>query len=239
MSTLQKTAIIVAGGTGSRMQSEVPKQLLPLGGLPILLRTVLAFLRHDAELQLVLVLHPEVMAPWQAIVGQSALPQADRNRIHSCPGGSTRTASVHAGLRTLRERVADPARCLVAVHDGVRPFASQQMLQEAYALAGEKGAAVACVPVKFSLRQQQPDGTSTPVDRAAFLEVQTPQVFGLAALFDAYVRAPHDRFTDDASLYEAVTGKPVAISPGSYDNLKLTTPEDMFVAEQVLARWEG
>ncbi len=239
MSTLLKTAIIVAGGTGSRMQSEVPKQLLPLGGLPILLRTVQAFLRLDAQLPLVLVLHPEVIGPWQAIERQSELSPVDRNRIHTCPGGATRTASVHAGLRFLRQQVSAADPCLVAVHDGVRPFASQQMLAQAYEMAAEKGAAVACVPVKFSLRQQQPDGTSAPVDRSAFLEVQTPQVFGLAALLAAYEQAPHDRFTDDASLYEAVTGQPVAISPGSYDNLKLTTAEDMFVAEQILARWEG
>jgi 2-C-methyl-D-erythritol 4-phosphate cytidylyltransferase len=235
---MQKTAIIVAGGTGSRMQSEVPKQLLPLGGLPILWRTVRAFLCLDAQLQLVLVLHPEVIGPWQAIVAEQGMPLPDHNRIHTCPGGTTRTASVHAGLRALQQRVADPTACLVAVHDGVRPFASRQMLGQAYELAAEKGAAVACVPVKFSLRQQRPDGLSVPVDRSEFLEVQTPQVFGLAALLRAYDQAPHDRFTDDASLYETVTGKPVAISPGSYDNLKLTTPEDLFVAEQILARWE-
>ncbi|MDX1906028.1 MAG: 2-C-methyl-D-erythritol 4-phosphate cytidylyltransferase [Bacteroidia bacterium] len=227
----QQAALIVAGGTGTRMGSDLPKQFLLLAGKPILLHTLEAFYQHDPALPVVITL-PGAWIPYmESLLDQAALPV----RPTLIAGGATRTDSVQAGLETLAGIMPAPSQCWVAIHDGVRPLITPDLIGAAYTQAAETGAAVVCVPVKASIRVLQPDGTSQAIPREQFYEVQTPQTFRLDLILHAYHHRPDQAFTDDASLYELTTG-PVSICPGSYDNLKVTTPEDMYVAEMILKR---
>lgn len=226
-------AVIVAGGSGSRMKSAVPKQFLPLCGKPVIIHTLELFLKYREELRIVLVLPESEISTGKALI-EEHLSKKDSERIQCCTGGARRTNSVNEGLKHLGRWLGNTEDCWVAIHDGVRPFATWSMLDDAFEKVGEKGAAVACVPVKSSLREKTESGASQPVDRSRFYHVQTPQTFRLDLILQAYNGRPHDEFTDDASLYEAVKG-PVQISEGSYSNIKLTTPEDMLVAEGIIA----
>lgn len=214
------------------MGSELPKQFLHLQGKPILVHTVEKFLRFDQELKLVLVLPENHIRLWEKI-SQEFLPKADCMRVHTCAGGESRTASVHNGLKAVRTLVDNSQNCLVAIHDGVRPFLKQELLREAFKLARERDASVVCVPVKSSMREQVEEGKSRAVDRSRFFHVQTPQTFHLAKILEAFENRPHDLFTDDASLYDDFGGT-VAICEGSYDNIKITTPEDIALGESIL-----
>jgi 2-C-methyl-D-erythritol 4-phosphate cytidylyltransferase len=225
---MQKTAVIVAGGTGTRMKANLPKQFLPLRGQPVLIHTLKSFLDFDPELKIVLVLHSSTHSLWEEAAA-AFLNDSERQRIRTAAGGAERTESVYNGLLAMQ---AFAGECLVAIHDAVRPFVTPDMLTEAYATAEAEGASVCCVPVKSSVREITPEG-SRAVDRGRFLHVQTPQTFRLLPLLQAYQNRPHNAFTDDASLFEAM-GSKVVVCQGSYDNIKLTTPEDLFVAERIL-----
>jgi len=230
-----RAAIIVAGGTGTRMGGGMPKQFLPLAGKPVMVRTLERFLRHDAAMPIVVVMHEGAIARWDVLC-QEWFSATDRARVRTCAGGQERSDSVHNGLNTLAGLLPPKAPALVAIHDAVRPFVTEAMLAQAFGAAEQRGSAICCVPVKTSLRISLGDGSSQAVDRTRYWEVQTPQIFDFAALVDVYVRRPHNAFTDDASLYEAF-GHSVHLCAGSYDNIKLTTPEDMFVGERILARF--
>lgn len=216
------------------MQSELPKQFLPLAHKPVLVHTVQRFLAFDATLPVVLVLPADHLIFWQQLA-PAHLPEADLARVHLTAGGETRSDSVQAGLEKMAELVEQADQTLVAIHDGVRPFATPALLERAFLTAEEQGASVACMPVKFSLRQQTRDGASQPVDRSLFYEVQTPQTFPLHSILACYRNRPEGTFTDDASLYQ-LAGHQVAICVGSYDNIKLTTPEDMAIGLNILRR---
>lgn len=221
-------ALIVAGGTGSRMGSELPKQFLPLAGKPVLAHTLQRFLAFDAALEAVLVLPAAHVATYQALVA----PHVDEARIRLVEGGECRTESVYNGLQALQKHAHTNA--LVAVQDGVRPLCTQQMIADAFAAAAEHGAGVCAVPSKSSLRMKTSSG-SQAVDRSLYYAVQTPQAFLLGPLSAAHMgaRASGGQFTDDASLYEAYGGT-VVLVPGSYANLKITTPVDLKLAELLL-----
>jgi 2-C-methyl-D-erythritol 4-phosphate cytidylyltransferase len=231
---MQKAAIIVAGGTGTRMKTKLPKQFLPLRGVPVIVHTLGKFLDFDENLKIVLVLHAETAKLWEDLAMHYFSAGELKERIKCCSGGDERSSSVFNGLATLEAWVDDPSDCVVAIHDAVRPFVTREMLYEVYTKAELHGAAVCCVPVKSSVREITPEG-SRSVERSRFLHVQTPQTFQFQKLLKAYSHRPHDNFTDDASLFEAMGGK-VIIAQGSYDNLKLTTPEDIFVAENILRK---
>jgi len=229
---MRKTAVIVAGGVGSRMKANMPKQFLKLKGKPIIVHTVSRFLHFNPDLLIALVLHPSTFLMWEAAAEQY-LSEPDRKRVLVCTGGKSRGESVYNGLLKLRHYVDTNFPCLVAVHDAVRPLFSNRLLKDAYYLAKEHGASVTCVSVKFSIRQSLGDGNSKAVDRSLFYEVQTPQTFYLDKLIDCYERKPEGTFTDDASLYEAL-GNPVKICKGEYHNIKVTTPDDLFLAEKLM-----
>jgi 2-C-methyl-D-erythritol 4-phosphate cytidylyltransferase len=229
---IQKYALVVAGGTGSRMGTGLPKQMLPLQGRAVLAHTIDRFLTFDADLQVVVVLHPTLADGWSAFMDWHF--GADQSaRIQICLGGAERSESVHNGLAHIRELAPD-ARILVAIHDAVRPFVGQRILSEGFALAEEKGNAVTAVPVKSSMRMVTPEG-SQAVDRDKFYHVQTPQIFFLDQILECYLRRGEAVFTDDASLAE-VHGMQIQMYMGSYDNLKITTPDDLIVAERILER---
>ena len=229
-----KAVVIVAGGSGTRMGSDIPKQFLPLAGKAILLRTLDAYWTYDSSLVIVLVLPESDISYWEKISSQSLSP-SQLKQIRVCTGGRTRCQSVFNGLTTLHKQVKEPGTCWVAIHDGVRPFVSAEVLEEAYEVAKKKGASVACVPVKSSLRKKDATGQTIPVDRSEMLEVQTPQTFRLDYIYQAFLNRGHDDFSDDASLYQEA-GNEVYVCTGSYDNIKITTPEDLELGELILRR---
>lgn len=229
---IARFALIVAGGTGTRMGAGLPKQMLPLSGRAVLAHTIDRFLDFDPDLRVVAVLHPSLADGWSAFLDWH-FTAVQSPRIHVCLGGAERSDSVENGLRHIRELQPD-GPVLVAIHDAVRPFINGRILSEGYALAEERGNAVATVPVKSSMRMRTPEG-SAAVDRDQFYHVQTPQVFDLDAILDCYLRRGAAVFTDDASLAEA-HGMQIQMYMGSYDNLKITTPDDLLVAERILER---
>lgn len=229
---MKRAAILVAGGTGTRMGTQVPKQFLTLQGVPVLVHTLQRFLAFDTSMPIVVVMHEASIPIWTQVL-EEHVSSADRARIHTCAGGAERCDSVHHGLNTLQQLPLDTHDVWVAIHDAVRPFVQDDMLHAAFDTAVAHGASVCCVAVKSSIREVTETG-SHAVDRSRFYHVQTPQTFSFDPLISAYEARPHNRFTDDASLYEAA-GNPVAICPGHYNNIKLTTPEDLFVAEKILA----
>lgn len=214
-------AVIVAGGSGSRMQSQLAKQYLPLLGKPVLFYTLDAF--RSLTDTLVLVLPEKDLDYWKEL--------CTTYHYHTphllVAGGASRFASVRNGLAQV------PDEALVAIHDGVRPLVTARMINNAFALAAEKGAAVATVPLKDSLRRIGAGGNSQSLNREDYRLVQTPQTFRAAAIKQAYQQPEQTYFTDCASVAEAA-GLQISLSQGDYQNLKITTPEDLLFAEAIL-----
>lgn len=223
--TSKHTILIVAGGRGTRMGGPQPKQFLELAGRPVLMHTLEAFDRWDASARLIVVLPEDQIDTWKRLCEAHVF-----GRIHRVvAGGETRFHSVRNGLGA----VASDG--LIAVHDGVRPLVAPSVIAACFAAAADGGAAVPVVPVVESVREVDADGGSRPVDRTRLRVVQTPQVFRADVLRAAY-RLPYDpRFTDDASVVEA-SGVAVRLVPGNRENIKLTTPMDLLLAEQLMRR---
>jgi len=223
--TSKHTILIVAGGRGTRMGGPQPKQFLELAGRPVLMHTLEAFDRWDASARLIVVLPEDQIDTWKRLCEAHVF-----GRIHRVvAGGETRFHSVRNGLGAVA------SNGLIAVHDGVRPLVAPSVIAACFAAAADGGAAVPVVPVVESVREVDADGDSRPVDRTRLRVVQTPQVFRADVLRAAY-RLPYDpRFTDDASVVEA-SGVAVRLVPGNRENIKLTTPMDLLLAEQLMRR---
>ncbi|KAA5544232.1 2-C-methyl-D-erythritol 4-phosphate cytidylyltransferase [Adhaeribacter rhizoryzae] len=220
---LPEAAILVAGGTGSRMQSEVPKQFIAIGGQPILMHTIRRFYEYNPQIKLVVVLPQNQIAKWQAL----CYTHVFEVKHEVVTGGATRFASVKNGLAAIKTSDG-----IVAVHDGVRPFVPVAIIKAAFAVAAEKGNAVVAVPLKESIRQVFKT-KSKALDRSQFRLVQTPQCFRLPLFRRAYELPEEPTFTDDASVVERF-GQKINLVAGSYDNIKITTPEDLLWAEVFL-----
>ena len=223
--TSKHTILIVAGGRGTRMGGPQPKQFLELAGRPVLMHTLEAFDRWDASARLIVVLPEDQIDTWKRLCEAHVF-----GRIHRVvAGGETRFHSVRNGL----DVVASDG--LIAVHDGVRPLVAPSVIAACFAAAADGGAAVPVVPVVESVREVDADGGSRPVDRTRLRVVQTPQVFRADVLRAAYCLPYDPRFTDDASVVEA-SGVAVRLVPGNRENIKLTTPMDLLLAEQLMRR---
>lgn len=214
--------IIVAGGTGSRMGSEVPKQFLLLDNYPVLMRTISCFTNYDANISVVLVLPESQFNYWTELCDQFGFDTP----YQLAKGGETRFQSVKNGLTILKD--VD----YVAVHDGVRPLVSQKTIDNCFKMAEESGAAIPVLPVVETLRTGSPKNSRT-VDRSLYYTVQTPQVFKCSVLKEAYSQQWMAGFTDDASVVEQ-NGFPVTMVPGNRDNLKITHPDDLTMASAFL-----
>lgn len=212
--------IIVAGGKGLRMGGDIPKQFLPVGGRPILMRTIDRFLKYDAGMQVVLVLPESQQDYWRSLCEQYHFVQP----YTLANGGETRFHSVKNGLA----KVA-PDATLIGVHDGVRPFVSLETIRATYDEATRSEAVVPVVEVVETVRHLA-DGKSVTVPRSDYRLVQTPQVFSASLLRAAYEQPYTDFFTDDASVVERL-GHPVTLVAGNRENIKITTPFDLIVAE--------
>lgn len=223
---MKKYVIIVAGGKGLRMGGEVPKQFLPIGGEPVLMRTVETFYQTDTETGIVLVLPQEQQSYWKNLCCQYDF----RIPYILADGGCTRFHSVRNGLQVIPDEDSDS---LIAVHDGVRPFVSPRVIQECFEAATRWGAVVPVLDMVDSVRQLSEDGSSMAVDRSCLKLVQTPQTFRADILKNAYRQEFTERFTDDASVVEA-SGVSVALVSGNRENIKITTPFDLKIAEALL-----
>ena len=220
----QKFANVVAGGSGSRMGSTVPKQFVLIGQRPILMRTIERFVQAEPTVQIVLVLPVAQIRTWNELCEQHDF----RAKLSVVPGGDTRFQSVRNGLKHITA-----AEGVVAIHDGVRPFVSLKTIQEGYQVAIERGNAVAAVLPKDSVRLFNL-AHSRALDRAEVRLVQTPQTFDLALLRLAFEQTESAAFTDDASVVESA-GHTIHLIEGSYHNIKITTPDDLLIAEAFLA----
>lgn len=220
-------AIIVAAGRGERMHSEINKIFLPLLGMPVILHTVRVFMESGLFGEIRIVCSRENREEMRELLQDAGL-----GAIPLVLGGATRQASVRAGLLSLPEETE-----LVAIHDGARPLVTPAILRRAITQAEEKGSAVAAVPLKDTIKRASAEGLilETP-DRSELYTIQTPQVFRFEQIRAAHeARAEEQMATDDAMLMEA-EGLPVYLSEGDPENLKITTPEDIPVAEQILRK---
>lgn len=235
---MRKYVLIVAGGRGVRMGSDLPKQFIPLAGKPVLMHTIEAFYRWDKTARICIVLPSEHQAYWKMLCREIGCKIPHQ----IIDGGETRFHSVRNGLRFLAEeegisfeengRMArDISDSLVAVHDGVRPFITSEVIDRCFLEAERCGAAIPVVPLFDSLREMNEQG-SHPVDRSRFVAVQTPQVFDLGLLLKAYCVPFSPSFTDDASVVESF-GHSVSTVDGCRENIKITTPFDLNVAESL------
>jgi 2-C-methyl-D-erythritol 4-phosphate cytidylyltransferase len=219
--------VVVAAGQGSRLGGEVPKQFLPVGGIPVLLRAIRPFASHPEVARVVVVL-----APAHAERPPEFLAPLAGSGLTIVAGGRERSDSVAAGLRAL------PSDCeIVLVHDGARPFVERSVIDAVIAHARTGEGAVAAVPVSDTLKQQatdDPTRVSGTVSRDGLWRAQTPQGFPRRLLEQAYARARQVPATDDASLVEAC-GATVRLVPDSSRNVKITTREDLALAEALAA----
>ena len=219
---LERFVVVVAGGSGQRMGTSVPKQFLLLNGRPLIMHTIESFFRAIEEIQILLVLPAAHIPYWKELRSQYefTLPHL------IVEGGESRGESVKNGLDMIKAENG-----LVAVHDGVRPLVDAELIRRVFSQAEKKGSAIPCVPVSDSLRQFTEEG-SKPVCRADMVAVQTPQCFRLEMLRKAYNQQNFMNFTDDAQLLEAI-GERVYLSKGSFENLKVTTAVDLLIAEAI------
>ena len=219
---MQKYAIIVAGGSGTRMKSDIPKQFIDIGGKPILMHTIEAYTNSFSALKLILVL-PEIQVPfWRGLCEKHKFA-IQHKIVH---GGNSRFQSVKNGLNAIS------GNGIVAIHDGVRPFISTQIIKESFRVAAEKGNAVASVPLKDSIRYVE-NNENKVMDRNHFQLIQTPQTFQIQLIKKAFEAKEEAAFTDDASVLERL-GEKINLIAGDYKNIKITTAEDLIMAKAIL-----
>ena len=216
--------IIVAGGKGLRMGSDIPKQFLPIGGKPVLMRTLERFREYSPTLQIILVLPKAQQDYWHQLC-------EDYNfevEYVLADGGETRFHSVQNGLA----KIPDDAEGVVGVHDGVRPFPSIDVIRNCYETARTAKAVIPVIPVVETVRHLQ-GNTSETVPRNDYRLVQTPQTFNIQLLKAANKQPYYDGFTDDASVVEAF-GFNITLVEGNRENIKITTPYDLKIAEVLI-----
>jgi len=219
-------ALIVAGGKGTRIKSDKPKQFLPLSGMPVLMHTILAFYRYSQSIEVVVVLPQDQIELWHTLCVEHNFTKP----VTIQPGGESRFQSVKRGLEKMEEG-------LVAIHDGVRPLVSEEIIAASFRLAAKNDSAVAAVPLKESIRIVEQDSTSA-LDRSRFKLIQTPQTFKVSLIKKAYDMEEDPTLTDDASVAER-HGCRISLFDGSFDNIKITTTEDIVIAEALLAQNQG
>lgn len=214
-------AIIVAGGKGTRMGASIPKQFLPVNGLPVLMQTIKRFKECGDGLEIIIVLPKEQHEYWYEL--------CKKHRFTStytvAEGGETRFHSVKNGLAM----IPDDAEGIVGVHDGVRPFPSVEVIRNCYETARTAKAVVPVIPVVETLIHIDGQGNSETVPRDSYRLVQTPQAFDIQLLKRAYKQPYQDSFTDDASVVDSI-GQGITLIDGNRENIKITTPFDLRMA---------
>ena len=222
---MKEYALIVAGGIGTRMKSDIPKQFLEINGEPVLMHTLRVFHEYSENIEIILVLPPDSFATWNSLCEKH-----DFQIAHELvEGGITRFQSVKNGLSTINDDDG-----IVAIHDGVRPLIRKEIIGASFRLAEVHGSAIASVRLKESIRRTDQDLTRA-VDRSKFRLIQTPQTFMVRDIRKAYELPEEDQLTDDASVAERA-GIRISLFEGDYENIKITTPEDLRIAEALLTK---
>lgn len=221
---MEKYVIIVAGGSGTRMKSDVPKQFMLLAGKPVLVHTITRFKEAIPEIKVVLVLPEKLNAEWNSICKKYQLNVSQQ----IVDGGETRFHSVKNGLAVV------PEGCVVGVHDAARPLVSVRTIRAAFEAAEKNGNASPAVPLTESIRMVNETGNKA-VDRKSINSIQTPQCFHSSLLKKAFLQNYSELFTDDASVLEAM-GEKINLIEGNPENIKITGPQDMLIAEALLKK---
>ena len=229
----EQIVIIVAAGTGSRFGSEMPKQFLPLCGTPVVAHAINAFREAlGSGARILLVLSESMIPLWRRLCADLAIESPE-----IVTGGATRWESVRNAIAALAD--ASPS-ATVLNHDGARPLVTPEVIRRAASCALNTDGAIPAVPVTDSLRRlDDSEVMSEPVDRSLFRAVQTPQAFSLWRLREAYRLPYQDDFTDDASVLAAAGFQNVVLVGGSPENIKITTPVDMLLAEAIIKSRAG
>ena len=218
---MKKIAVIVAGGNGSRMNNDIPKQFLFLGNKPVLYYSIKAFLEAYDDMEIILVLPEEHIGKGQEIIDG----YFDDSKFKIAAGGRTRFHSVQNGLSLIKEEA------IVFVHDGVRCLLSSDLIKRCYAEALQSGTAVPAVSCKDSVRLLTSNGNKV-LNRNKVMLVQTPQTFHSKIILPAYEIDYKDKYTDEATVVEAF-GLKINLIEGELDNIKITTPADLHIAELI------
>lgn len=217
-------AIIVAGGSGSRMGSEIPKQFLLLQNKPVLMHTIEAFYNYNSNIEIILVLPDNQKDYWAKLCSEYSF-----NTKHKIVnGGNTRFQSVKNGL----ESISETESALIAIHDGVRPLVNNNTIDNCFRIAQLNGNAIPFIPLNDSIRKVE-GLISIHVNRDDYKAIQTPQVFHLQLIKKAYSQNYQEHFTDDASVLENI-GESINLVNGNRENIKITTPIDLLFAEAIL-----
>jgi 2-C-methyl-D-erythritol 4-phosphate cytidylyltransferase len=216
-------AIIVAGGSGTRMHSAVPKQFLLLNGVPVLMHTINVFHQSNAQPRIIVVLHPDSHQYWADLCAEHNFTIAHQ----LVNGGETRFHSVKNGIGLIEDDEA-----IIAIHDAVRPLVTKEIIDDAYDCAEQYGNAIVAIKSRDSVRQIK-NNRSQSLNRDEIYLIQTPQTFHAAQLKKAYLQPYQENFTDDASVVEQ-TGVNINLVGGNYQNIKITFPEDIAIAEFLL-----
>jgi 2-C-methyl-D-erythritol 4-phosphate cytidylyltransferase len=220
----QQYVIIVAGGTGSRMQINTPKQFIEINGEAIIVRTIKAFLNYNSLIKIIISVHKDFKVYLEELLIKNGL---NKNNIQITLGGETRFQSVKNGLSLIEDQNA-----IVGIHDAARPFVSIQTIKTCFDTAKEKGNATPFVFVTDTVRKVDGQFNSS-VDRSLFRIIQTPQCFLASKIKDAFAQEYNPIFTDDASVLE-YNGEKINLVEGNIENIKITTPFDLSIAKTLL-----
>lgn len=223
MKSIKKYAVIVAGGKGTRMGGSIPKQFLPLLGLPVLCHSIMAFAHALKDVEIILVAPPDLMDSARTIL-KSYTGQVN---ITIVGGGATRFHSVQNGLKNVTEDG------IVFIHDAVRPLVSHELISRCLEGAILRGSAIPAIPAVDSMRLLNSDGSSKAIDRNTIRIIQTPQTFQTNVIIPAFTQEYDPSFTDEATVVEAL-GSKIYLVEGDKNNIKITTPGDMIIADTLL-----
>lgn len=219
---MKEKVIIVAGGVGKRMGSEIPKQFLPIQDKVILMHTIESFYNYNPEIEIFITLPQQEIPNWKKLVQKYSFQIPHKIVI----GGKTRFESVQNGLKQIEKD------CIIAIHDGVRPLVSRETIQQTFSMAKDTGSAIPVIPLEESLRNIT-EKENRAVPRKDYRLVQTPQVFQSNLIKKAYEQEYDPDFTDDASVLEKAGGV-IAIVEGNPENIKITTKKDLEIAEVLM-----
>ncbi len=227
--------IIVAGGKGERMHSDLPKQFIPIDGKPVLMHTLERFGSLIPDIELIVVLPKDQQEYWRTLCREIGCDIPHR----IVEGGETRFYSVKNALDAIEDEISgfrEEGFTYIAVHDGVRPIVTPDFLVDCFAFAEEHGNAVPVIPMTDSIRERTDGNKSRPVDRDRYVRVQTPQVFLSNTLIACYKQPYSPEFTDDASVVEKLF--PIHTCPGLKENIKITSPMDLLTVEAILSQFK-
>lgn len=224
---MKKFAIIVAGGYGKRFNSDLPKQFIEICGKPLIIHTLQVFVQAIPDIEFIVVINPKMQKLWKLIMS--------RFHVANCitaDGGPERFHSVKNGMAKISD-----ANSLVAIHDAVRPFVSQEVILLAFKEAEYFGNAVPVMSINESVRIKN-GSLNEPIDRTQLYKVQTPQCFKTELIKKAYMQNFDEKFTDDAIVLESI-GERIHLINGNIENIKITQPSDLMIAEAFLKKRSG